>query len=130
MIEKFTYFLWNFPILIEHENHGDPQKIHRYSIGLQRISLLRRLADPFAFGPTERARETGEMVYAFLIPVTDDTSSPDIPDDIQYEYLAGSITDRHQIKLFAYMWFKSLAEAKDYVTKKGMKLIGGWNEKS
>lgn len=128
MQERFGYFLWNFPLLIEHENHGDPERIRRYSIGLQRLRLLRRFAEPFAFGPLERALEQGEMIYAFLIPVTEDIKSPSIPEQVQYEYLVGSIVERKKFKLFGYLWFDTLDAARDYVTKKDMTIVGGWHE--
>ena len=128
MQERFSHFLWNFPLLIEHENHGDPERIRRYGIGLQRLRLLRRFAEPFAFGPLERGQEHGEMIYAFLVPVTEDIKSPLIPEQVQYEYLVGSIVERKKFKLFGYLWFETLDAARDYVTKKGMTIVGGWHE--
>lgn len=128
MNERFSFFIWNFPLLIEHEHHGDKEKTRRYEIGLQRLRLLRRLAEPFAYGPLDRAKEHGEIIYAFLVPITEDIASPNIPKNIRYEYLAGSIVDRKNFKLFAYIWFKSLDEAKRYAKIKGMTIIGGWNE--
>jgi hypothetical protein len=32
------------------------------------------------------------------------------------------------VTLFAYVWFESLSEAKEYVTKRKMTIVGGWNE--
>jgi hypothetical protein len=128
MQERFGHFIWNFPLVIEHENHGDPERVLRYSIGLQRLRLLRRFAEPFAFGPLERAKEHGEMIYAFLIPVTEDTRSSLLSEKVKYEYLVGSVIERKIFKLFGYLWFESLAEAKNYVTKKEMTIVGGWNE--
>jgi hypothetical protein len=117
-----------FSTTIEHENHGDPERIHRYSIGLQRLRLLRRFAEPFAYGPFERAREHGEMIYAFLVPVTEDIRSSLLSEKVKYEYLVGSVVDRRMFKFFGYLWFESLQDAKEYVTKKEMTIVGGWNE--
>ncbi|MES2614826.1 MAG: hypothetical protein V4591_05375 [Bdellovibrionota bacterium] len=128
MQDRFSFFLWHFPLLIEHENHGDPEKIRRYVIGLQRLRLLRRFAEPFAFGSVDKARSEGEILYAFLVPVTEDLRSPLLPEDTKYEYLVGSVIERKKFKLFGYLWFDSLKSAKDYVTRKNMTIVGGWNE--
>lgn len=76
----------------------------------------------------ERAKEHGEMIYAFLVPATEDTRSSLLSNKVKYEYLVGSVIERKIFKLFGYLWFESLAEARDYVTKKGMTIIGGWHE--
>lgn len=128
MLERFSCFLDHFPLFIEHNSKDLPEKLARYDIGLRRLRLLRRFAQPFAWGPTERARELGEQVYAFLVPVTDDLRSNEIPESVRYEYLAGHVVERTRVTLFAYMWFDSLSQAKDYVLKRGMTLVGGWNE--
>ncbi len=128
MQERFGHFIWNFPLIIEHENHGDPERIRRYGIGLQRLRLLRRFAEPFAFGPLDRAKEQGEMIYAFLVPVTEETRSSLLPDKVKYEYLVGSVIERRLFKLFGYLWFETLHDARDYVTRKEMTIVGGWHE--
>lgn len=128
MLERFSFFLACFPVFIEHNPGDDPTKKARYDVGLRRLRLLRRIAQPFAWGPPERARELSEQIYAFLAPVTDETRSSDIPDSVQYEYLAGSVVDRSRVTLFAYIWFDSLDDAKKYVRKRGMTIVGGWNE--
>jgi hypothetical protein len=128
MLERFSFFLAHFPLFIEHNSNDDSEKLARYEIGLQRLRLLRRIAEPFAWGPPERTREFGEQAYAFLAPITDDTRSPDMPESARFEYLAGSVVDRSRITLFAYIWFESLSDAKKYVEKRGMTVVGGWNE--
>jgi hypothetical protein len=128
MLERFSFFLAHFPIFIEHNSNEDSEKLARYEIGLRRLRLLRRIAEPFAWGPPERAREFGEQVYAFLARVTDDTRSAEMPPTARYEYLAGSVVDRSRVTLFAYIWFDSFKSAKEYVEKRGMTVVGGWNE--
>jgi hypothetical protein len=128
MLERFSFFLAHFPVFIEHNSKDDPLKLRRYDVGLRRLRLLRRIAQPFAWGPHERARETGEQVYAFLVPVTDDSRTADMPDEVRFEYLAGTVKDRSQVTLFAYIWFNSLMDAKEYVKNKGMTVVGGWHE--
>jgi hypothetical protein len=128
MIEKFSLFLDNFPIFIEHNSKGVPDKLARYDIGLRRLRFLRRFAQPFAWGPTQRARELGEQVFAFLVPITEDTRSNDIPESVRYEYLAGCVSKDKRATLFAYMWFESLNDARQYVLNHGMTIVGGWNE--
>ena len=129
MLERFSPFLAHFPIFIEHSSNDDPEKLARYEIGLRRLRLLRRIAEPFAWGPPERAREFGEQVYAFLAPITDDTRSADIPLTARFEYLAGSVVNHSRVILFAYNWFDSLEGAKEYVEKRRMTVVGGWSEK-
>ena len=128
MLERFSFFLANFPVRIEHNSENDPAKLHRYDVGLRRLRLLRGRAQSFAWGPHERAKSIGEQVYAFLVPVDDDIRSADLPDKVCFEYLAGSVVGRSKITLFAYLWFDSLDEAKEYVKARGMTIVGGWNE--
>ena len=85
---------------------------------MQRRRLFRCFAEPFVFGPLEGAQEHGEIIYAFLVPVTEDIKSPLIPEQVQYEYLLGSIVKRKKFKLFGYLLFETLDTARDYVTKK------------
>ena len=66
MLERFSFFLEHFPLFLEHNSKEDPEKTLRYEVGLRRLRLLRRIAQPFAWGPPERARQFGEQVYAFL----------------------------------------------------------------
>ena len=68
MLERFSFFLAHFPIFIEHNSNDDSEKLARYEIGIRRLRLLRRIAEPFAWGPPERAREFGEQLYVFLRP--------------------------------------------------------------
>lgn len=68
------------------------------------------------------------MIYAFLVPVTEDTKSSLLSEKVKFEYLVGSVIERRIFKLFGYLWFESLQDAKDYVTKKGMTIVGGWHE--
>ena len=68
------------------------------------------------------------MIYAFLVPVTDDTRSSLLPDKVKYEYLVGSVTERRLFKLFGYLWFETLHDARDYVIRKEMTIVGGWHE--
>jgi hypothetical protein len=128
MLERFSFFLAHFPIAIEHNSNDDSEKLARYEIGLRRLRLLRRIAEPFAWGPAERAREVGEQLYAFLAPITDDTRSPDMPPAARFEYLAVSVVNHSRVTLFAYVWFDSLKAAKEYVEKRNMTVVGGWNE--
>ena len=128
MLERFSFFLAHFPIFIEHNSNDDSEKLARYEIGIRRLRLLRRIAEPFAWGPPERAREFGEQLYAFLAPITDDTRSPDMPPTARFEYLAGSVVNHSRVTLFAYVWFDSLKAAKEYVEKRKMTVVGGWNE--
>lgn len=122
--------LAHFPIYIEHNSHNDPEKSFRYDLGLRRLRLLTRIAEPFAFGPHWRARAQGEQVYAFLAPISDESRSADIPDSAKFEYLADSIVDIIKVTLFSYIWFDSLADAKFYGEKKNMTRVGGWNEQN
>jgi hypothetical protein len=48
-------------------------------------------------------------------------------ESTKYEYLCGKITNDDYM-IFSYIWFDSLADAKEYVKKRGMKIVGGWNE--
>jgi len=62
-----------------------PDKLARYNIGIRRLRLLRRFAQPFAWGPAQRARELGEQVFAFLVQVAEDTRSNDLPESMRHD---------------------------------------------
>ena len=128
MLERFSFFLEHFPLFLEHNSKEDPEKALRYEVRLRRLRMLRRIAQPFAWGPSERAREYGEQVYAFLAIVTNDSRSAYMQESVRFEYLAGSVVGRTKITLFAYIWFDSLGAVKEYVLKRGMTIVGGWNE--
>ena len=127
-MELFSFFLAHFLIFIEHNSNDESEELARYEIGIRRLRLLRRIAEPFAWGPLERAREFGELLYAFLAPIADNSRSPDMPPTTCFEYLAGSVVNHSRVTLFAYVWFDSLQATKEYVEKRKMTVIGGWNE--
>jgi hypothetical protein len=51
-----------------------------------------------------------------------------LPEKVKYEYLVDSVIERRMFKLFGYLWFETLLDAREYVTKKEMTIIGGWHE--
>ena len=53
---------------------------------------------------------------------------PKMPSDTRYEYLAGSVRPDSSTVLYAYLWFRTLENAKEYVRRHGMKLQGGWSD--
>lgn len=50
-----------------------------------------------------------------------------MPENTRFEYIAGTIYPNEETNLFAYLWFKNIHEAINYVQLKGMKIEGGWN---
>ena len=69
----------------------------------------------------------GNHIVAFLVELEEDDLSADMPTTVKYEYVAGSIYPNEDPILFAYLWFSSLEEAKNYVLSKRMRIEGGWN---
>ena len=120
---SYSRFKWHFPASIIHNDGKDPDRIKRYSIGRRRISFLKNNCQPFAFG----SDSDGNHTVAFLVELELDDLSADMPLTMKYEYIAGSIYPNEDPILFAYLWFNSLNEAKNYVLGKKMKLEGGWN---
>ena len=118
-----TALMANWDGVIEHENHGDPQKEHRYRIGTQRAMLLKKIADPFAV----KELESGEQLCAFLAELDKDDLDPGMPLATRFEYICGKRTHENRYQVFAYIWFESLRDARDYVVLHGMKIVGGWN---
>jgi hypothetical protein len=118
----FLRICLSWPLEINHNNKRKPDKILRYEVGNERLSLLRLKMEFFAFGDTEQGKNA-----AFLAKVNEFDLDYRMPKDTRYEYLAGRETQDGKIILFSYIWFCSLSQAKEYVLKKGMKLVGGWS---
>jgi hypothetical protein len=126
----FVKLLSNFPNSFQHNHHSDDQKrVIRYLIADDRITVLERFAEPFAIGPLERAKH-GEQVVSYLVPRNEDYWDHRIPDEVRFEYFAGAIkesNDGETYVLFAYLWFESLCQAREYVEKQGQAILGGWH---
>jgi hypothetical protein len=120
----YRKLLWESPPRLSHEHGDDPDRIRRYRIGESRLAFLKEHAKPFAY----RAKADGEQIAAFLAEVDQSDLDPEMPPDTRYEYLAGSVLADGTVVLYAYLWFRSLAEAKQYVLRHGMRIEGGWSD--
>ena len=120
----FWKFWWQLPPAFSHEHGDDHEKIRRYKIGESRLAFLRQNVEPFAY----LDKPDGERVVAFLAIVDESDLDPDMPNDTRCEYLAGSIRPDGSTVLYAYLWFRTLDDAKQYAQRHGMKLQGGWSD--
>lgn len=120
----YQKLLWEFPPRLTHEHGDDPNRIRRYHIGESRLAFPKEHAEPFAY----LAKGDGEQVVAFLVELDEFDLDVGMPTDTRYEYLAGSMLPEGKTVLYAYLWFRSLTDAKDYVLRHSMKIEGGWSD--
>ncbi len=113
--------LYNWKGQIDH-NH-DQQKATRYQTGIDRAALLKNELQPFAI---KDLKEIGEQQVAFLNDLDQYDLDPRMPLSARFEYVCGCRTNDNEYVVFAYIWFDSLQDAKNYVTKHGMRILGGW----
>ena len=118
----FHKLLANWPSEITHEHEGKADKELRYTVGTFRLSILQKYCVEFAWSDLEHERHV-----AYLHEIEDeDDLDPRMPESTKYEYVCGVETQENELLLFAYIWFDSLEEAKNYVRSHGMKILGGW----
>ena len=117
----FGKLIGDWPTTISHNSKHSEEKQLRYSIGTERLSLLRANAQFFAYADTDQGR-----IGAFLCELDEFDLDPRMPESTRFEYLAGREADG-EVMLFAYLWFSSLKEAKAYVLRHSMTFVGGWN---
>lgn len=111
-----------WPIKIDHKHDPFSDKEVRYQVGQERLELLRKNAQDFAY-----AVENGDEHVAFLHKLDEGDQDYRMPETTKFEYICGGIKGDRFI-LFSYIWFDSLSDAKNYALKHGMKILGGWHE--
>ena len=116
-------FFEHWPDVIE-RNHNDPQKEIRYNIGQTRLALIQKIAEPFAYSVDHE----NNQFAAFLTVLEEGDLNMKMPESTRAEYICGKKTAEGHFSLFAYIWFDSIEKAKEYASKKGMRIEGGWNE--
>lgn len=119
---SFIKFKWRWPSCIEH-NHSDPEKSLRYQIGSERLHFLKNFSQNFAY----EENENGDSILAYLVELDSEDLDNRMPQTTKYEYICGKISE-NSFLLFSYLWFESLDDAKVYVQRKNMTILGGWNE--
>ena len=107
---------------VAHNDRGDPEKVLRYQVLRSRIGFLERHAVPF--GAT--VLPTGDQILCFVVALEEGDEHRAMPPHTKVEYLACKVGADGSRITFAYLWFPSLTEAREYALRKGVNVMKGF----